>query len=159
MEEQKKSIFRQKSLERISSPEELDQYLQVTKPATWIVLAAVVVLLFGFLTWGFLGHLTSRLPVAVMVENGKAICYVPDSQSKEIEAKEIRIGKESYRMIRTGLEKKMVDETTPSDIKEFGHLENGDVVRCYSLNGNLADGYYQGEIIIENVTPIHFIIN
>lgn len=33
-------IFRKKSLDRISSPEALDDYLHVTTPAVWMILAA-----------------------------------------------------------------------------------------------------------------------
>ena len=45
MAEEKKEIFRKKSLERVSSPEQLNDYLHVTSPAVWVVLAAVIVLL------------------------------------------------------------------------------------------------------------------
>ena len=48
-------LFRKKSLERIQAPEELNDYIKVTTPPVWIVLAAIVVLLAGMLTWGVLG--------------------------------------------------------------------------------------------------------
>ena len=35
-------IFREKSLKRITSPEELSDYLRVTSPSVWLVLAAVI---------------------------------------------------------------------------------------------------------------------
>ena len=41
-------IFRKKSLDRISSPEALDDYLRVTTPAIWLILTAVIMLLAGF---------------------------------------------------------------------------------------------------------------
>ena len=41
------SIFRQKSIEKISSPEKLDDYIRVTAPSVWITLAAIVILLVG----------------------------------------------------------------------------------------------------------------
>ena len=40
-----KTVFRKESMERISSPEQLDDYLRVTTPTIWIVLAAVILLL------------------------------------------------------------------------------------------------------------------
>lgn len=48
-------LFRKKSLERISSPEQLDEYIRVTTPSVWIVLLAIVVLLVGMLAWGTMG--------------------------------------------------------------------------------------------------------
>lgn len=41
------SIFRQKSIDKISSPEKLDDYIKVTKPSVWITLIAIVLLLAG----------------------------------------------------------------------------------------------------------------
>ena len=52
-------IFREKSMDRISSPEELNDYIRVTTPSVWVVLLALVILLIGILAWSFLG----RFPV------------------------------------------------------------------------------------------------
>ena len=41
------NIFRKKTLDRISSPEQLTDYLRVTNPGIWLVLATVVLLLAG----------------------------------------------------------------------------------------------------------------
>ena len=38
-------------MRRISSPEQLDDYLKVTSPKIWVLLAAVVLLVAGFLLW------------------------------------------------------------------------------------------------------------
>ena len=46
-----KQVYREKSLERISSPEQLNDYLKVTKPMVWVVLIAAVLLIVGFLIW------------------------------------------------------------------------------------------------------------
>ncbi len=48
-------LFREKSLDRVSSPEKLNDYIRVTKPAVWLVLLAIVVLLAGMLIWGIFG--------------------------------------------------------------------------------------------------------
>ena len=52
-------LFRQVSLERLSSPEQLDQMLQVTSPRGWTGLAAVFLLLCTALVWGFKGQVVS----------------------------------------------------------------------------------------------------
>ena len=57
-EDQKKSVFREKSMERVSSPEQLNDYIRVTTPSVWIVLVALVVLLAGMLAWSVLGRVT-----------------------------------------------------------------------------------------------------
>ena len=45
----RKSLFRKETLDRISSPEQLTDYLRVTNPGIWVVLAAVILLLAGIL--------------------------------------------------------------------------------------------------------------
>jgi len=49
-------IFRKKGIDKITSPEKLDDYIRVTTPSVWLVLAAVVLLLVGALVWGFFGE-------------------------------------------------------------------------------------------------------
>lgn len=48
-------IFRKKSMERVSSPEALNDYIRVTTPSVWIVLIALVILLVGMLAWSIFG--------------------------------------------------------------------------------------------------------
>ena len=51
-------IFRQKSIDKVSSPEKLDDYIRVTTPSVWITLLAIVILLAGTIIWGTFGELT-----------------------------------------------------------------------------------------------------
>ncbi len=58
MKESKKkneSLFREKNLERISSPEQLNDYIRVATPGVWLLLAGVIVLLVGALLWASFG--------------------------------------------------------------------------------------------------------
>lgn len=49
------TLFRQASLERLSSPERLDTLLEVTTPRAWIALAALVAILAAAIIWGVFG--------------------------------------------------------------------------------------------------------
>ncbi len=51
-------LFRQKSIDKVSSPEKLDDYIRVTTPSVWITLIAIVILLVGIIVWGVFGELT-----------------------------------------------------------------------------------------------------
>ena len=62
-----KQIFREKSLERVSSPEQLDDYIKVTTPSVWIILAATIVLLAGMIIWGVFGKIEIRTSNGVEV--------------------------------------------------------------------------------------------
>ncbi len=50
-------VFRDKSIERISSPEQLNDYIRVTTPSVWIILLAAVILLFGMVVWCAFGRI------------------------------------------------------------------------------------------------------
>ena len=53
----KKPLFRQKSLDRVSSPEQLDAYMKVSSPGIWMILGAVIILLAGVFVWSVFGRL------------------------------------------------------------------------------------------------------
>ena len=56
-----KPIFRQAALERLSSPEQLDQLMQVTTPKGWLALIALTGLLVMVVVFGFV----ARIPITV----------------------------------------------------------------------------------------------
>ena len=68
-------IFREKSMERVSSPEELNDYIRVTTPSVWLVLAALILLLAGMLAWSVLGTVEAHAADG-SVEEVHPIVYV-----------------------------------------------------------------------------------
>lgn len=54
-------IFRKVALERLSSPEQLDQLMRITTPAGWVTLLAVGGLLACAVIWGLWGSIPTRL--------------------------------------------------------------------------------------------------
>lgn len=68
------SIFREKSMEKMKSPENLDDYIRVTNPGLWLILIAIGVLLVGFFLWGALGTIETKTTVGATVVEGQAIC-------------------------------------------------------------------------------------
>ncbi len=53
-------LFRKKSLDRVSSPEELNDYIRVTTPSVWLILIATIILLAGVLAWSVFGTVESE---------------------------------------------------------------------------------------------------
>jgi HlyD family secretion protein len=62
MLDQKRDIFRKEPLERLSSPEQLDQLMQVVGPQSWLPLAALGGLTLVAIVWSVVG----RLPITVV---------------------------------------------------------------------------------------------
>ena len=64
-------IFRKVALERLSSPEQLDQLMQVTTPKGWLALVALGAILVTILIWGFLGSIpTEALGEGILIRRG-----------------------------------------------------------------------------------------
>ncbi len=68
-------IYREKSLQKISSPEQLNDYIRVTSPSVWIVLAATVALLIGIIGWSIFGTVEAH-DAAGNVQQVHPITYV-----------------------------------------------------------------------------------
>ena len=56
-EQPKTKLFREKSLERVTSPEQLNDYIKVTTPSVWMILAATLLLIAGTLFWAVFGKI------------------------------------------------------------------------------------------------------
>jgi hypothetical protein len=48
-------LFRKTAINNVRSPEQLNDYIKVTTPAVWTVLAAVIILLSALLFWAAFG--------------------------------------------------------------------------------------------------------
>lgn len=68
--EKAEGLFRQESLERLSSPERLDQLMQVVNPLDWLMLATFGSLVLAGLAWSVMG----RIPVTV---EGRGVLMQP----------------------------------------------------------------------------------
>ena len=53
----KKGVFREISLERLASPEQLDQLMSVTSPRAWLSLLGIAAILLTALVWGIFGSI------------------------------------------------------------------------------------------------------
>ena len=54
-------VFRKTSLERLSSPEQLDRLLTVTSPRSWLALCAMGLLIAAALIWSIFGSLSTKV--------------------------------------------------------------------------------------------------
>ena len=53
-------LFRKKSVDKVTSPEQLNDYIRVTTPSVWLVLLALFLLLAGLLAWSVFGTVTTH---------------------------------------------------------------------------------------------------
>ena len=153
-------IFRKKSVDRMSSPEQLNDYIKVTTPGVWMVLAAIVILLIGICVWGFFGKLETKLNVAAVSENGQIVCYVKEENvSKVKENLTVRINDKEYTVTSVASRPVAVTEEFSEYALHVGELKIGEWVYVVNLNGQLEEGDYKAQIIINSVSPMSFVFN
>ena len=154
--EKKESLFREKSLKRLENPEKLNDYLRVTSPGVWLVLAAVIVLLAGVCLWGFFGKIEVTVPAAVITENGKSVCMVPKAAlDGVISNRTVRVEKKAYELQPSSLIPQVISEET--NIYEIlaGKLSVGDIVYPIELVQTLeGDGILSGALVTETMSPV-----
>ena len=125
-----------------------------------MVLAAIVVLLAGVVVWGFIGHLDTTLPTAVVCENGEAVIYVKEADVEKISVgMTVRVGDQEYTVSEISTEPNRVTDTMPEYATHLGGLTVGEWVYTVKITGELADGVHKAEIVIESISPISFILN
>lgn len=138
--EQENQIFRKKSLERIASPEKLNDYLKVTNVSAWLVLCVVIVLLIGFAVWSAVGDIETRVSAEAKAESGVVTIVLP-SLSKGIQ-------------LESGME---IEIGTVNG--EIATVRTDDYGRSIaSANMDIPDGTYGAEIIVERISPLSFLL-
>ena len=154
------TIFRKKSIESLSAPEELTGYLRVTGPGVWAVLCGIGVLLAGLLVWGVFGTILSRKTVPVLVSGGTVSCYVLDDDvdpsGQEID---IRVGDVLIKADPGEAQNVILDASDDSRLFESGYLSPGKSVSVLTGETDLKDGFYEAVITTEKLKPLSLLFS
>ena len=135
---EKQQIFREKIINQISSPDELNEYLKVASPSVWVILAAVILLLFGVIVWASTGTLETRSDAYIEASANELHVYVSDNKSEFLSSGDI-VRVQGQECVITDVQK---DETG----------------RTYGIAAlKIADGVYNGEAVVETIRPISFL--
>jgi len=77
-------FFRKAALEKLSTPEKLDQLIKVTSPKGWIALVTIGIALGVGITWSFFGNVKTKLNVVGVLLGGEIHEVVATSQGQLI---------------------------------------------------------------------------
>ena len=157
-----KQIFRKKSVEKVSSPEQLNDYIRISNPSVWMTLAAIIILLAGVCVWGVLGRLETKVSAAALAESGSVVCYVKEADAEKVEGgMTVRIGENEFTVQSVSAAPVAVEQG--GKFSEYllyvGGLQVGEWVYEVVLDGSLADGVYGAEIVVDSVSPLSFVFN
>ena len=135
------SLFRRESVERIQSPEQLNDYLRITNPTIWVLLAAVLVLLAGMLIWSSVAYISSFAEGSATVENGMmTVRFYDEEQAGRVES---------------GMDIVVGDVSFP--IKSVGRAEDGTVFAL--ADTSLSDGSYDARVTYRRTQLIRLLFN
>ena len=97
-------LYRKGSLDRIQSPEQLNDYLRVTEPSVWLLLIAVILLLAGLLIWGSVTYIDSvATGSAQVVEGTMTLRFDRLSDAESVETgMMVQIGEKSAPILSLG---------------------------------------------------------
>ena len=152
-------LFRKKSLERISSPEELHDYMRVTSPRLWMLLGAVVALLAGFIVYASTARMENTVTIRVQISQYEYAAndageigyitavqaYLPRSMKDQVDSgMTVRIGREETKIGYIGVGE--------ADTLFLNIEPNRDYLP-------LPEGEYDAELVLESTTPISFLWN
>lgn len=152
-------IFRQKSIDRVSNPEDLNHYIKSTSPSLWFVLAAIIILLIGAIVWACVGKINSGGDCGCEIKNGEFTCLVGETTyNKSKDNPSIMIGNKEVNKFTVS----NPTDTFNSETEYLLHMSNiskGEWYYVIKGKLNLNDGQYKGFYITEKLSPITFIFN
>lgn len=158
----KNQLFREKVMERVSSPEQLNDYIRVTNPSVWLALAAVIFLLVGICVWGVFGKLDTVLKVGAITEGERTVCYVKESDIRGVSQEmTVQLKGETYSILEIAVQPIQIDAAFPDYLAHLGGLARGEWVYAVVLDGTSGTdgGIYEAEIVIESISPVTFVTN
>lgn len=135
-------IFREKSLQKVKSPDNLNEYIRVANPSIWLIMAAIIILLIGFCTWAVFGSVKTVVEADVHCENGTVTCYVAEKDIPKI-----HIGMPVQFGEYTGTVTEII-------------MRDGTIGACpLSVDMPIPEGIYGASITVESIHPAFFLFN
>lgn len=113
-------LFRKESIDRISSPEELHDYMRVTSPKLWMVLSAIIAMLVGFIVYASTSVMESTIDIKVNAQYG--VLYA------EIEIPQLEIVKIHMPVRVNGESGEIKDISQNSRLALDIHLDDGSIL-------------------------------
>lgn len=154
------SIFREKSVQNISSPDELNDYIRVVSPPVWITLVAIILLLVGVTAWGVLGHLDTTIQAVAVSDEGTCKVYFDSAGIKEVIGHNtVMINDREYVFDATDITtQKFTSENDNAILAALG-MEEDSKVSSFEIEADLPEGFYAAGIVINSVKPMSFVTN
>lgn len=135
------SIFREKSMEKVKSPDNLNEYIRIANPGVWMLLATIIFLLLGFCLWGIFGQIRTVVQVDAYSNGGVITCSLTDADAAAV---------------RPGMP--VLIDGQEGAVTEVA-VRSGSSCCTVTVPVSLPDGIYSAQIEVETIQPISFLLN
>ena len=134
-----RNVYRKAALDKLSSPEELDQLMQITGPGSWLLLGAFAVVLLAVFGWGILGEIASTVDQTGTLTLSNPVQFVYASDVGQVSELIVRPGD----LISQG---QVIARITRED-EVFNVISRGEG-RVLALRANVGEPVNQGTPLI-----------
>ena len=152
--------------QRITSPEQLNNYIRITSPGVWIVLSAIAALLAGLFVWLFTGQLEVSLTARIFTSGSESLAFVSAEHAAELKPG-MRV--RTYEPESTGTITDIAQESWPfAKIAEAVGKDNTSALGIYDDGRklfrvaihftNAPQGISQAVLILDTVKPASFLL-
>lgn len=150
MADDKSNIFTEKASKKLRSPDDLDEYVRVTNPSIWVVLAACITLLIGLFAWGFFGTAETSVGGVGTYVKGKAVCFLPAEKASKVHVGDpANVGGELMEVASVSV--------VPLSRDEAHEIVGGDYLASTLVDGDwtyCVNFAYDGECSLEESIPV-----
>lgn len=143
--ETKEGLYTQRSMEQISSPDQLRNYLRVTGAPIWIVLIAILFLVIGIFVWSSFVSFASYTPAVGRVQDGVMTVSLQDSKISDSAAN----ADAAQLQVRVG--------DTEAQLAVSGRNAKGEVIAVGDVP--LPDGTYDVRVGYRQTRAIELLLN
>ena len=152
------TVFRDKSIERISSPEQLNDYVRLTNPGVWFVVAAIMIILVGAFIFGITGHIDSSVPGVCISDGSSTVCLVKREYGDRFtDDMHVQVGGAEYRVFLRKVKPVAIDSGIDAYVLFIGDMEPGEWVYEIDVDGEIPEGVYEARLVTERISPLSFI--
>ena len=151
-----KKLYREVSLQKLSSAEQLNDYIKVASPGVWMIIVAIIIFIAGAIIYMGMTSIETKVEACVEVSDDQMLAYVSGDFLELIQADTVlTVDDDSFNIISIDDAKKI--ENHEKENKFIRHmLTIRDDADIYAIaidfkEGQLENGYYVGEFPIETV--------
>lgn len=152
----------EKKLNKVDSPEQLNEYIRLSNPGAWIIMIGFALLLAGFCVWIAFGIIETKIETVAVSDNLSTCLYVKEDDMPKIKAGmpvRLKDVEDTFEIAAFDQTPVKVTEELDEYIRYMGNLHIGEWAYKCTLDKTINGGIYGADIIIESISSMKFIVN